>query len=126
MSSPTIDIKVTGLAAPGGAATQTILNTFTGGWPINHFVVNGIKRCVCNIAHSHDFTFKWYKSLDGTTWDQISEQAITFSATATASIDINVEAIGSRYFKLDVLNGASAQTTWRPSLVLNTDRAAAA
>lgn len=115
----------TTLAPPAGAATQSILNTYAGGLPKNFFGLNGIKRVVCDIAHSHDFTYNWYWSADGATWNQIDTQAAPFVAGETSIMDILVEPYGDVYWKLEVLNGATLQTTWAVRLALSTDRATA-
>jgi hypothetical protein len=111
------------VTAPGANSnTYSIWNTYTAGLTRNFFALNNVARCIVDIAHSADFTFKWYKSADGTTWNQLDDLAITFASGETSTLDMLVDMLLNSYFKIEVVNGGSAQDPWRVNVNLITDR----
>ena len=114
-------------SAPGADSdTYNIFNTVVACPGQNYLNNAGISRINVDIKHSHAGTLKWYKSHDrGTTWLQIDEAAITAPASTDTTIrDILLE--GYLDFKLDWVNGGSAQTTWKLDIALVSDRSPAA
>jgi hypothetical protein len=87
----------------------------------------GVKRFVLDLKHSHTITLRWYKSDDrGTNWNQIGEEASIAApaATDTTTRDFFVEPYAD--WKLDLINGGSAQTTFEIDMVMTDERGGAA
>ena len=116
--------RVTYTGATPGADTNTypIFTTVTNAWPAGFAAMEGISKLVTDLKHSHLGTYKWYKSSDrGTNWLQIGEEDIGApAATDTVFREFVIEPYAD--FKLDWINGNSAQTTWVYDIVLIGDR----
>lgn len=77
-------------------------------------------RLLFGLTNNNSGTLKAYRSTDkGTTWEQVGGD---ISVAANSSTDINgpydYEIDAHPDFKLDWVNGGSAQTTWRPSITI--------
>lgn len=89
---------------------------------------HNISRLEFRLANDQTGTLKFYTSIDGgTNWDQTGGD---IAVAASSSTDINgpYDFLIDPYrdVKLDWVNGGSAQTTWRPNVVLvRGDRSAA-
>lgn len=82
----------------------------------------GMKRVVVVFAHSNTGTINVYRSADrGTTWAQVSTRIIVGpSATGSSCFDVNVSMFSD--FKLEWVNGGSAQTTWTVDIALTDEQ----
>lgn len=81
----------------------------------------GLKRFMVDLKHSHDGTFRLSKSVNrGTSWTIVNEQAATGGGTDSNTYDANIEPYDD--FKVDWVNGGSAQSTWFPSLSFSDER----
>lgn len=83
-------------------------------------MAHGISRLEFRVANNASGTLKFYTSVDGgTNWDQTGGD---ISVAASTSTDINgpYDFLVDPYkdCKLDWVNGGSAQTTWRPNVVM--------
>lgn len=91
-------------------------------------MAHDISRLELRLANNATGTLKFYTSTDGgTNWDQTGGD---ISVAASTSTDINgpYDFLLDPYTdcKLDWVNGGTAQTTWRPNVVLvRGDRSAA-
>lgn len=114
--------------------TYNIFSTIVSQLPCKGLAMLGLKRLVVDMKFAGgNGTLKWYKCADGsgssnvtrgTNWKQIGEAAIAApAANATVVRDFLVEEYND--FKLDWVNGGSAQTTWELSIALTDDRALA-
>ena len=91
----------------------------------------GLKRLFVTIDNPQSATLKFYRSMDGvngvargTNWVQVGgDFAITSSATDVSTFDGLIE--GFPDFKLDLVNGGSAQTGMTVTIALTGERAAA-
>jgi hypothetical protein len=87
-----------------------------------------ISRLELRLVNDQAGTLKFYTSTDGgTNWDQTGGD-IAVAANAATDINGPYDFLIDPYrdVKLDWVNGGSAQTTWRPSVVLiRGDRSAA-
>lgn len=81
----------------------------------------GVKRIIIDLKHSHDGTFRLSKSTDrGTNWTIVNEQAATGGGTDSNTYDANIEPYDD--FKVDWVNGGTAQNPWVPSIALSNER----
>jgi hypothetical protein len=107
---------------PGADSDDYVLFDTTVAFPgtvgKNMLQLAGIKRFIIDLAHSDNGTLEEYKSPDrGTTWIQVSTEAITASATATTVREYAVEPYDD--WRLVWENGGSAQDPWVPDMVLD-------
>jgi hypothetical protein len=103
---------------PGADAnTYNVVNsTLLGG--ANFFSHTGTRRVMVTIKNSHAGTLKEYRSTDkGATWTQISETAVAAPA-ASASNTYKYHVSQFNDWKLDWVNGGSAQTTFTVDISL--------
>jgi hypothetical protein len=109
-------------ATPGADSnTYVMFSTVTLGvsqW----FQAAGIRHARIDIKHDQSFTLNAYKSSDkGVTWNQVSTEAIAVISGFTSSRVWNVETFAD--FKIEVVNGGSAQGTWAVDVVFIERRA---
>lgn len=108
---------------PGADSNTYVLFSTVVAFPgANYLPENGMKRLQSDIKNSAAGTLNWYKSSDrGLTWQQIGTAAIADpGATSTNNYDWLVEEYAD--FKLEWVNGGSAQTTWKVDLALSDER----
>lgn len=135
MSGQSVIIRVAP-TAPGADTNvyvlfATVAVTGTGysfpdpGWGKGALPGHGLKRVIVDIKHSQVFTLNWYKSNDrGTTWHQLgTEAAIAVPANATTIRDYLIEEYDD--FKLELVNGGSAQATFAVNVALSPERSSA-
>lgn len=85
---------------------------------------NGLKRLFVTVDNPQSGTLKFYRSADRGVWVQVGgDFAATSSATDVTTFDGLIE--GFYDFKLDWVNGGSAQTGWTVTIALTGERAAA-
>lgn len=86
---------------------------------------HGLKRLFVTIDHPQSCTLKFYRSADrGANWVQVGgDFAATASATDVTTFDGLFE--GFPDFKLDLVNGGSAQTGMTVTIALTDERGAA-
>lgn len=115
-------VKYTGATPGGDTNTYPIFTTLTNGWPAGFFALQNISKLVVDTKHDAAGTFAWYKSNDrGTSWEQIGTEAISAPAsTVTIFREFTVEPYED--FKLDWVNGNTAQDPWDVSMVLIPNR----
>lgn len=120
-------------ATPGNNGNTTILfaTTLTTADAMNanlsecwFALVGGRKFCLL-LDHSHGGTLNAYASDDrGANWRQIDTAVIAApAAAASTAYEFLVE--GLRDFKLEWVNGGTAQSPWMPNMSLSDDRASA-
>lgn len=81
----------------------------------------GMKRLIIDLKHSNDGTFRLSKSSNrGVTWTIVNEQAATGGGTDSNTYDANIEPYDD--FKVDWVNGGSAQNPWYPSIAFSDER----
>lgn len=117
-------IKYTG-STPGADTDTYNLYDSTENGVEGLFALAGLKKFVVDIKHDTAGTLKWYKSNDkGVSWEQIGEEAIGIpAATATTYKEYTVEPY--LHWKIDWVNGGSAQSPWDVDMALHGERAAA-
>lgn len=120
-----VSVRYTGSVPGADSNTYPIFNSvtaFPGAWMAQN---TGIKRLFVTIDHPQSATLKFYRSIDrGTTWVQVGgDYAITASSTDVSTFDGLIE--GFPDFKLDLVNGGSAQTGMTVTIALTDERAAA-
>jgi hypothetical protein len=109
-------IGVTG-GTPTGANTVTLFNSYTA-FLGTILAAMGIKRLMFSVKNDQAGTLKFYKSKDGTTFDQVGGSiAVGIPAATDISGPYDFLCEGYWYVKLDWLNGGVDQTTWRAELV---------
>lgn len=116
-------IRYTGAVPGADSDTYVILDTsVTNSWPESFFAMHGIRKFQIDVKHDEAFTFNWYKSNDrGTSWEQMQTSAVPLPAsTVTSTLEIEVSAL--RDFKLEVVNGGTAQLPWDVDMVLIDER----
>lgn len=115
------------VAATPGADSNTYNlfdSTLTG---IQGFLpLSATARFLLTLVHDQSITLNWYVSSDkGANWTQIGTEVIAgLAANDVTSRDYLVE--GMLDWKLDLVNGGSAQTTWNIDMSLTTQRVIAA
>ena len=92
---------------------------------------HGLKRLFITVDNPQSGTAKFYRSIDaqngvarGTNWVQVGgDFAATASSTDVFTLDVMID--GFPDFKVDWVNGGSAQTGWTVTIALDGGRAAA-
>jgi len=120
-----VNFRYTGSVPGADSNTYNIFSSvvaFTGASMAQN---NGLKRLFVTIDNPQSATLKFYRSNDrGTNWVQVGgDFAITASATDVSTFDGLIE--GFPDFKLDLVNGGSAQTGMTVTIALTGERAAA-
>lgn len=120
MTCPQPRVTYTG-STPGANTNITVLFSTVTAFPGKAMgAYGGIRRIGLDLAHSHNGTLNLYKSGDrGTNWSLVSTEAITAAATTTKK-EFLVESLAD--YKLEWVNGGSAQTTWLVDILLGDDR----
>ncbi len=133
MSTESVSVRYTGAVPGADSNTYPIFNSvtaFPGCWMAQG---TGLKRLFVTIDNPQSATLKFYRCNDGiggsstargTNWVQVGgDYAITASATDVSTFDGLFE--GFPDFKLDLVNGGSAQTGMTVTISLTGERAAA-
>jgi hypothetical protein len=99
-------------SAPGADSnTYVMFSTVVAAPMAGWHQLAGIKYARIDIKHNQSFTLNAYKSPDrGVTWHQVSTEAITVTSNAVTSRGFDIQLY--RDFKIEVVNGGSAQGTW--------------
>lgn len=110
-------------ATPGtDSNTYPLYTTIVTNAPPGVFQRDGIKRVIVDISHSQTMSLKWYKSQDrGATWIQCGQETITAPSNATTIRDFLVEPY--RDWKLDLVNGGTAQVSFTVDIAHTDSRA---
>lgn len=121
----TVHFRYTGSVPGADSNTYPIFSSGTAFTGASMAQNCGLKRLFVTIDHPQSATLKFYRSIDrGTTWVQVGgDYAITASATDVSTFDGLIE--GFPDFKLDLVNGGSAQTGMTVTIALTGERAAA-
>ena len=130
-----INVKITAATPGADSNTYSMFNsTVAFGAPAasnsasTTLTAHDISRLEFRVVNNAAGTLRFYTSTNGgTNWDQTGGDIVVVASTAT---DINgpYDFLLDPYLdaKLEWVNGGSAQTTWRPSVVLvRGDRSAA-
>lgn len=90
--------------------------------PRDFIAMHGIKRFVLDLEHSHACTLNWYRSADrGTNWIQLGTEILAAPAASSTTIrDFLVE--GYPDWKLELVNGGTAQSPFDVNMVLTDER----
>ena len=128
-----VAVRYTGSTPGADTNTYPIFSSVTAFPGCNMAQNHGLKRLFVTIDNPQSGTLKFYRCMDGlggsttargTNWVQVGgDFAVTSSATDVATFDGLIE--GFADFKLDFVNGGSAQTGWTVSIALTGERAAA-
>ena len=91
--------------------------------PANYAGLAGIRKVALTLKHSHLGTLNLYASIDrGTNWRQMDTIAVaTPAATASDLFEFLVE--GMRDFKIEWVNGGTAQSPWEVTIAFSDQRA---
>jgi hypothetical protein len=123
----TVRLKYVGSTPGTDSNTYTVFDTTTAanGIPRDFIPSVGFKRFLLNLEHSHACTLNWYWSLDrGTTWIQDGTETLAAPAAAETSIrDFLVE--GHADWKLELVNGGTAQSPFVVNMSLTDERSVA-
>jgi len=116
--SPEIGCLTT--VAPG--ADSDVYPIFNSAANFNGLSLRGerVSRVQFAVEHSHAATLRAYMSTNGgTNWDQVEEDEVV-GVPAAGDIGGPWSFLVDTYrdFKLDWVNGGSAQTSWRPTVTL--------
>lgn len=122
MSNENMKVKYTGSTPGADSDTYNLFTTITNDWPANMCAIHGFRKFSADIAHDEIFTMKWYKSNDrGTSWEQVGEQSIAIPSNGTSHVEIaGIEMFGD--FKVDAVNGGTAQSPWDVDMSLIGER----
>jgi hypothetical protein len=84
----------------------------------------GLKRLILSLKHSGDVTLNWYSSSDrGANWHQLDTDVVTAPVATDVTVrDLLIEEYDD--FKLELVNGGAAQTTYNVQLALTNERSA--
>jgi len=105
--------------------TYNLVDTTLLGGGSNFFAHSGTAKVELFLKNADTGTLKEYVSEDGgVNWSQISETAVS-AAAATGQNAYSFVVEPYRDWKLDWVNGGSAQTTWVVSMALVSDRSVA-
>lgn len=126
MSVSIIRISYEGIPTPGIGATAVFLDTTANSaYGRKLFSSHGLARFVLDVKHDQPFTLRAWKSDDlGGTWYQMSDLSIAVPSLSTTVRDFLVE--GYEDFRIEALNGGTAQTVWNVTLWGTSDRSPAA
>jgi hypothetical protein len=127
-----VSVRYTGSTPGADSNTYNIFSSvtaFSGCWAAQN---SGLKRLLVTIDNPQSGTGKFYRCNDGiggsttargTNWVQVGgDFAATASATDVTTFELLFE--GFPDFKLDWVNGGSAQTGWTVTIALTGERAA--
>ena len=131
MHDHAVTAKYTGSTPGADSNTYNIFSSVVAFPGANMAQNEGLKRLFVTIDNPQSGTLKFYRSVDsnngvarGTNWVQVGgDIACTASATDVTTFDGVF--LGFPDFKLDWVNGGSAQATWSLSMALTTERALA-
>ncbi len=126
-----VSVRYTGAVPGADSNTYPIFSSvtaFPGAWMAQN---TGLKRIFITIDNPQSGTLKFYRSNDGingvtrgTNWVQVGgDFAASSSATDVTTFDGLFE--GFPDFKVDWVNGGTAQTGWTITIALTGERAAA-
>lgn len=83
----------------------------------------GLKRLGIDIKHSQALTLKGYKSSDrGTTWEQVYDSGSISAPASTDSTRLDFWFEPYPDFKVDLVNGGSAQASFSVNMALTDER----
>lgn len=120
-------ISYTGSTPGTDANTYVLFATFqatsNAQWPQDAFALFGMRKFALDLKHSHGGTLNAYKSSDrGVNWRQVSTEVIAApAATAGTQREFLVE--GVQDWKLEWVNGGTAQSPWVIDMSMSDQRA---
>lgn len=111
-------------AVPGADAnTYNLFSSVTAFTGASMAQNNGLKRLFVVINNVQTGTLKLYYSLDrGTNWVQTGGDISPTAAGATVTTELDALIESFPDFKLDWVNGGSAQTGWSVTIALSDER----
>lgn len=122
MTVSNIAVKYTGSTPGADANTYPLFTTVQAGMGSYFFSLARIARFELKLIHDQQVTLKWYRSDDrGSNWTQVGEETLAGLAAKNEDVrDYLVE--GEKDWKLDLVNGGSAQTTWDIKMAMTGQR----
>lgn len=119
-----VRVKYTGSALPGNAETVVLFSTVAAFPGAQYLAQRGLERFVLSLVNDQAGTLKaFFSDNRGVSWTQIDNVAV---AIAPANEDQVYDFGGLPAFqdwKLEWLNGATPQTSFKPNMYLTTERA---
>lgn len=114
-----VNLEYSGSTPGADAGTYPLFSSVTAFPGAGMHQQQGLHTLRYDIKNDQAGTLKLYKSADrGTTWSQVAQTSIAAAAAGVSNTDtFSVEAYPD--FKLDWVNGGSAQATWAVSLNLS-------
>jgi len=123
MSAENVKIKYVGSALPGNGETVVLFSTTANtGMGANFMAEAQLNRLYLTLINSQAGTLNAYSSEDrGVNWTKIYTAAVGISAANSESpYDFLIEPYSD--WKLEWINGATPQTTFRPAMALQGQR----
>lgn len=123
MSAENVKIKYVGSALPGNGETVVLFSTTANtGMGANFMAEAQLNRLYLTLINSQAGTLNAYSSEDrGVNWTKIYTAAVGISAANSESpYDFLIEPYSD--WKLEWVNGATPQTTFRPAMALQGQR----
>lgn len=122
MSAENVKVKYVGSALPGNAETVVLFTTVNTGMGANFMSIASLNRLYMTLINDQAGTLNAYSSENrGTSWTKIYTAAVAASAANSESpYDFLVEPYAD--WKLEWVNGATPQTTFRPAMALQGQR----
>lgn len=117
----TTRVKYTG-STPGADSNTYVIFSSVTSFPGANFVQGaGLKRISIRFDHIYTGTVNMYRSVNrGSTWTQISSQQQSAPDTTQSSyFDVSVEAFAD--FKVEWVNGGTAQSPWSVDIALTAE-----
>lgn len=121
---PFSQLSYTGSTPGADSNTYVLFSTVTANWPERAFALWGVHKFCLDLKHNQAGTINWYKSNDrGTNWRQMGTVAVAAPASTDGTL-FEAFVASERDFKLEWVNGGSAQSPWIVDMSLSDDRAA--
>ncbi len=120
--SEVTQVKYTGTTPGEDANTYNIFSTVSAFTGKSQAQMCGVNKVAIDIKHDEALTFKWYKSDDrGTTWLQVDQAAVAAPASTESTWkEFAFEPFPD--FKVDIVNGGTAQAVWSVTIALLGER----
>lgn len=123
MAAENVKVKYVGSALPGNAETVVLFSTTANSGMGAAFIASAqLNRFYMTLINDQAGTLNAYSSENrGTTWTKIYTSAVAASAANSESpYDFLIEPYSD--WKLEWVNGATPQTTFRPAMALQGQR----
>jgi hypothetical protein len=116
-------VKYTGSTPGADSNTYNLFSSVTAFQGASMAQNVGLKRATFDIKHSQALTLKGYKSNDrGVTWEQVYDSGSVAAPAATDSTRLDFWFEPYPDFKVDLVNGGSAQASFSVNIALTNER----